>query len=326
MIISRTPFRISFFGGGTDYPLFFREHGGATLSATIDKYCYILLHPIDPCFGYKYKAGYARIEAVDVVGQFQHPLIRETLSHMGVSESTEIDHIADLPARTGLGSSSSFTVGLLNALYAARRKQPGPGRLAEQAIHIERELVKDPGGHQDQYAAAFGGLNRIDYLADSAQVTPLSIPADDLAKLESHLLLLYLGSTRSSNSILANQDRRTGDNTPALCRIKEMVDEAEALLRSSQDLRGFGRLLDEGWKLKRSLCSQISNSTIDDAYDAAKDEGAFGGKVLGAGGGGFLMVVANPEDHARIIQRLAPLNEVPVKFSSGGTVIIFQQT
>lgn len=323
MIIAQTPFRISFFGGGTDYPGFFQTHGGCTLSTTVNQYAYILTHPVSECFGYKLKASYAQTETVETLEQIQHPLIRETLRHLGLHTGVEVDHVADLPGRTGLGASSSFTLGLLNALHTMRGETPSRDQLAREAIHIERTLVGDPGGWQDQYAAAFGGLNRIDYTADGVRVTPLQLAAGRMEALESHLIVFYLGMVRSSNPILKEQEKRTGNNTAALLRLKDMTAQAQQILQSAADLRDFGALLDDAWRLKQTLAPDISNNTIDAAYETARQAGALGGKILGAGGGGFLLVFAEPRFHPQIIARLDQLHRVPLRFETGGARILY---
>lgn len=323
MIISRTPFRISFFGGGTDYPGFYNEHGGCTLSTSINQYCYVLIHPISHCFKYNFKASYAKTETTDKVSEFRHPLIRETLLYMEITDGLEVDHVSDLPGRTGLGSSSSFTVALLNALYCIKGEKASALKLADTAIHIERDLVGDPGGHQDQFAAAFGGLNRIDYTRNNIQVAKLNLSNGRLEDLQNHLMLFYLGLARSSNPILKDQEQRTDKNLQALLAMKEIADQACNILTSDQDLKAFGKLLNETWKLKKSLSARISNPTVDQAYSAALKAGAWGGKLLGAGGGGFLMFLAEPGNHPKIVKALSELHQVPVAFESVGATILY---
>jgi len=323
MIISRTPFRISFLGGGTDFPGFFNEHGGCTLSTSINQYCYILLHPTNPCLGYTYKASYAEMEQVQELAQLRHPLIRETLRHLTVSDGLEIDHVADLPGRTGLGSSSSFTVGLLLALHRMRSQPASREQLAQEAIHIERTLVGDPGGHQDQYAAAFGGLNRIDYAADSIAVTPLALAPDRRRELASHMLMFYMGRARSSAPILKDQQKRLDTNVPGLLRMKALVNDAQQTLVSGRDMREMGELLHAAWQIKKTFTSKISNTRIDEAYAAARRTGAWGGKLLGAGGGGFLMLLAPPDAHAKIETELADLDPIQIGLDETGATILY---
>ncbi|MEI7437907.1 MAG: kinase [bacterium] len=325
MIISRTPFRVSFFGGGTDYPEFYREHGGAVLCSTIDQYCYLSIHAISQFFQYRFRASYAKTELVQDPREFKHPLIRECLLHLDMRETLEIAHVSDLPARTGLGTSSSFTVGLLHALHALRGDRVTGEDLAREAILIERERVGDAGGHQDQYAAAYGGFIRIDF-ADhhGAIVRHLPISAMRIRELESYLMLFYLGHEKSADGVVSEQRKRTAQNITALLEMAQMVNVAESILISGSDLKEFGRLLHESWQLKKSLSSGISNSAIDRAYAAARAVGAVGGKLLGGGGRGFLLVFAAPEHHGAIRERLAKLREVSLTFSSHGSEIIFR--
>lgn len=325
MIISRTPFRISFFGGGTDFPSFFRQNGGAVLGGTIDKYCYLSVHRLTPFFKHRFRASYSRTETVLAPGEFQHPLIRETLLLLNQQEGIEISHVADLPGQTGLGSSSAFTVGLLHSLLALRRQSATPEQLARQAIQIERERVGDLGGWQDQYAVAHGGFRRIDFSPDgSVQVRNVNAAPERLRELERCLLLFYMGTESSAEQILREQEKRTGQNEPALRAMRQMVDQAERILTSGSPLSEFGDLLHDSWCLKRSLSSGVSNSQIDQAYDAARTAGAHGGKLLGAGGRGFICLQAEPERQAAVREALAGLQEVSFRFSAEGSRIIFR--
>jgi len=325
MIISQTPFRISFFGGGSDFPEFYQEHGGSTLLTTIDQYCYVTIHRLAPFFKYGFKASYARTETVMSPGEFEHPLIRECLVHLDVKNGMEISHVADLPGRTGLGSSSSFTVGLLNALHASRRERVTPEDLAREAIHIERTRVGDPGGHQDQYAAAYGGVMRLIFHPDgSVAVHRLPLTSARIKALESCLMLFFMGTEQSSNAILAEQKKRTPQNVGVLKKMMEIVQTAEVLLSSNQPIEGFGHLLHESWQLKKTLSNGISNRDIDATYETACRAGALGGKLLGAGGRGFLLLFALPDAQAAIRKRLAHFKEVPFAFSSVGSAIIFK--
>lgn len=323
MIISRTPFRCSFFGGATDYPEYFNRHGGATLSATIDKYCYLSVHRLTPFFKHRFRASYRETEFVMQPAEFKHPLIRECLLLLNIQEGLEISHVADLPGRTGLGSSSSFTVGLLNALHAIRKEHPSKEQLASEAITVERTRVGDTGGWQDQYAAAYGGLMRVDYRADGIHVSHPDIPFDHIQQLQDRLLMFYLGVEAAGERIAADQRKRIEHNTVALTRMKTMVDEAEDLLRNGQDLDFFGDLLNEAWQIKRGLSSGISNIEIDKAYETARSAGARGGKLLGAGGRGFLLTFVPPNAQAAVRNALHPLPEVSFSFSYNGSQIIF---
>lgn len=324
MIISRTPFRVSFFGGGTDFPEFYREHGGATLLTTINKYCYLSVHRLSPFFKHRYRASYSRTESVLDPKEFVHPLIRECLLYVNPPGGLEISHVADLPGRTGLGTSSSFTVGLLNALHTFAGHRTTPEDLAREAILIERERVGDAGGHQDQYAAAYGGLLRLDFAApQNVTVKRLALGAERVRELERRLLLFYTGVESSAEAILSEQRQRVKANTQVLLEMLGMVDEAEVLLMRG-DLDRFGDLLHESWQRKKSLSNGISNRQVDEAYDAARRAGARGGKLLGAGGRGFLLLYAPPEAQARITDALRPLQNVPFEFSQEGSRIIFQ--
>lgn len=325
MIISRTPFRVSFFGGGTDYPEFYEEHGGSVLLTTIDKYCYISLHALSPFFKHRFRASYAKTESVIEPSEFQHPLIRETLLHLNVKQGLEISHVADLPGRTGLGSSSSFTVGLLHALHAFQNEKVTAEDLAREAITIERERIGDAGGHQDQYAAAYGGFIRLDFTSSpTVTIRRLPVGEERLAEFEQHLMLFYTGLEQSAEAILTEQRKRTRSNVTSLLKMKDMVGIAESILMGRASLQDFGQLLHEAWVFKKGLSTGISNTTIDQAYESARHAGAWGGKLLGAGGRGFLLVVAPPESQPGIRQALTSLQEVRFTCTPSGSEIIFR--
>lgn len=325
MIISRTPFRISFFGGGTDFPDFYEPYGGATLLTSIDKYCYQSIHRLSPFFKHRFRASYSKTELVQTPAEFTHPLIRECLLHLGIETPLEITHIADLPGRTGLGSSSSFTVGLLNVLHTFLGRQAGAEQLAREAIHIERERVRDAGGHQDQYAAAYGGLLRVDFGAGrNIRIKGLALSPERRQAFESHLLLFYLGVEASAEAILQEQCRRTTLNVPALREMLALVDHAERVLCGADPLNAFGDLLHESWVRKKGLATGISNTDVDQAYAAGRAAGARGGKLLGAGGRGFLLLCADPAAHPRVREALRHLQEVRFAFGTEGSRIIFQ--
>lgn len=325
MIISRTPFRISFFGGGTDFPEFYSRHGGATLLTTVNKYCYLSIHALSPFFQHRFRASYARTEAVLDPKEFQHPLIRECVLHLKTRQGLEISHVSDLPGRTGLGTSSSFTVGLLNALHTMAGDRVTAEDLAREAIIVERRRVGDAGGHQDQYAAAYGGLLRIDFGRDGrVNIKRIAVTSERIRELESHLLMFYTGVEQSAESILNEQRKRTRQNEQCLLEMCGLVDKAESILTGGGDLLRFGRLLHQSWELKKTLSSGISNSQIDEAYNAARKAGAIGGKMLGAGGRGFLLVFAESKKHAAIRRKLHSLREVDFKLSQEGSRIIFQ--
>lgn len=324
MIISRTPFRVSFFGGGTDFPEFYNEHGGATLSTTINQYCYLTIHRLAPFFKHHYKVSYANTESVLKVQEIKHPLVRECLLLLNIGDSLEISHVADMPGRTGLGSSSSFTVGLLNALHAFRGDRVTPETLAREAIKIERERVGDPGGHQDQYAAAYGGFIRLDYSKnDYVSVKKIPLTVERQSEIQNHLLMFYTGMEQSADHILAEQRKRVRTNVSSLKEMLQFVDEAEKILIGAKDLKEFGLLLHQSWVRKKGLSPGISNDLVDQAYQAALDSGALGGKLLGAGGRGFLLLFAPAERHALIREKLGKLQEVRVAFSADGSRIIF---
>lgn len=326
MIISRTPFRISFFGGGTDYPVWYRENGGAVLGTTIDKYCHISCRYLPPFFEHKHRIVYSRIENVKDVSQIEHPAVRGVLQFMEIEDGLEIHHDGDLPARTGLGSSSSFTVGLLHALHALKGVMPTKKRLASEAIHIERDVLKEHVGSQDQVLTAIGGFNKINFAGeDDFHITPITISRNRLQNLHEHLLLYFTGFSRFASEIAKKQIENTSKKKHELSTMQQMVDEAIAILNSNNSITKFGKILHESWKLKRSLTDKISTSQIDDIYKTARDAGAIGGKLLGAGGGGFMLLFARPEDHPGIERRLNNLLHVPFNFETQGTqIVVFQ--
>ncbi len=325
MIISRTPFRISFFGGGTDYPVWYKEHGGAVLATSIDKYCYINLRHLPPFFDYNYRLVYSKSEQIQEISEIQHPSIRETLKFMDIDRGIEIHHDADLPARSGLGSSSSFTVGLLNAMYAIKGKMVTKRQLALDAIHVEQDLINENVGSQDQTSAAFGGFNKIEFGGEQKiQVQPITIGAKKTQNLQDHLMLFFTGFSRIASEIAGEQIKKTPDKTAELNRMLEMVDEAIGILNSSDsDIADFGRLLHESWMIKRSLTDKISTSQVDKIYETAMQAGALGGKLLGAGGGGFILFFVEPEFQPMVKERLKNLLYVPFKFDTLGSQIIY---
>ena len=326
MIISRTPFRISFFGGGTDYPAWFRENGGAVLATSIDKYCYITCRYLPPFFDYNSRILYSKVEMVKDNRDIEHAAVREILRHLDIPQGVEIHHDGDLPARTGLGSSSSFVVGLLHAMHALRHQMPDKMALAREAILIERDVLKENVGCQDQVISAMGGFQRIDFdRDDSFHVSPVTVGRERIAELHGHLLLYFTGFSRIASVIVQEQLRRIGETKPQLTRMRAMVDEAVGLLTRGGDLADFGRLLDEGWSLKRTLSSKISNPLIDEMYAKAKSLGALGGKLLGAGGGGFLLLYAKPERQPAIKEAFKDYLRVPFSFEDEGSRIILYQ-
>ncbi len=326
MIISRTPFRISFFGGGTDYPGYFKNHPGAVLATTIDKYCYITVRQLPPFFDHKHRIVYSKMERVTGTDEIEHPSVRECLKFMNVTHGVEIHHDSDLPARSGLGSSSSFTVGLLKALYAMQGKIVDSAALFRSAIHVEQDIIHENVGCQDQATAAFGGFNHITFSPQKlADVHPVIAKPKRLEDLCNHLLLFFTGVSRNAHEVAAEQIQNIPRKTNELQDMYRMVGEALKIVGSDGDLLDFGRLLHEAWTLKKSLSSKISSSSIDDVYKLARKSGAVGGKLLGAGGGGFFLVFAKPEDHTKIRFALGHLLYVPFRFESTGSQIIFYQ-
>jgi D-glycero-alpha-D-manno-heptose-7-phosphate kinase len=324
VIISRTPFRVSFFGGGTDYPAWYNKHGGSVLATTIDKYCYLTCRFLPPFFDHKIRVVYSKIENCHSVDQIEHPSARAVLRFMNFNRGIEIHHDGDLPARSGMGSSSSFTVGLLHALYALKGTMPTKRQLALEGIHIEQELLKEIVGSQDQVSAAYGGFNHIQFLSNGEiSVTPVTISTDRLKELNSHLILLYTGIKRTASTIAQTYVNNIDDRKRQLRIMKDLVDESISVLNSKQDVIAFGELLHEAWQAKKDLSSDVTNSEVDGLYQEAKTAGAVGGKLMGAGGGGFMLLFAHPSQHKKIRERLGKLLFVPFKFEFSGSQIIF---
>lgn len=326
MIISRTPYRVSFFGGGTDYPAWYREHGGAVLATTIDKYCYISLRDLPPFFDHRYRVVYSMVENVQTIEEIKHPAVREVLAWLNVNRGVEIHHDGDLPARSGVGSSSAFTVGLLSAVHALEGRHTAKETLAKEAIHVEQCLLREAVGIQDQVAAAFGGFNHVTIRPDGTfLVDPLIVSRHRLEELQDHLLLLFTGISRTAAEVAQTLLDNVGNRVSELRTIQQMVDRGVAILASDEDLGEFGRLLHESWQLKRQLSSRVSNADIDDLYQTARRAGAIGGKLLGAGGGGFMLLFVRPEDKARVAEAVGSLIKVPFKFeASGARVVLYQ--
>lgn len=324
MIISRTPFRISFFGGGTDYPAWYLEHPGATLATAIQNYCYITCRWLPPFFEHTSRIVWSRIELVKHPQEIQHPVVREALQYLDIRQGIEMHHDGDLPARTGLGSSSSFAVGLLHALYGLKGVMPSKMQLARDAIHVEQERLKENVGSQDQVSVTFGGFNRIDFKRDgNILVSPVLLAQERMLELERHLMLVYTGLSRTASDIAAEQIRATHQKKTELLAILQLVDEAIRVLQNGEDLMAFGRLLDEAWRLKRSLTDKISTPLVDQIYETALRAGAIGGKLLGAGGGGFLLLFVPPDGQASVRAALKDCLNVPVHFDNTGSRIIF---
>jgi D-glycero-alpha-D-manno-heptose-7-phosphate kinase len=327
IVITRTPVRISFLGGGTDYREFFAQHGGgAVLATAIDKFSYITVSSLLDYFDYKLRVTYRKTELANAIDAIEHPSVRECMRFLRAPLPIEIHYMGDLPARTGLGSSSSFTVGLLHALHAYRGEEVGPQQLAHEACTVEHEWIKERVGYQDQYMAAFGGLRHVQFRSDhDIHVAPVPLPPARLQEFRDHLLIFYTGLTRLAHEVLKEQIAKTtaGDNTAALFEMRTLVDEGVRVLSGSAPISAFGALMHRAWELKQSLSSAISNPAITAAYGAARRAGAVGGKLLGAGGGGFLLFVAPPDAHAGIRAALHELKELPFAFEHGGSQVIF---
>ena len=321
MIITQTPFRMSFFGGGTDFPGFYREHGGAVLSTTFDKYCYVNVRHLPRFFDYTTELSYAKTERVTDVESIEHPAIREAMKMLDMHE-IRLTYEADLPARSGLGTSSSFAVGMLNAFYALKGKYADKRKLADDAIYLERVLCKESGGIQDQIAASFGGFNKISFNADGYTVSPVIISPERKLRLNDNLMLFFTGFSRFSSDTQVEAEKSLKSKEAQLLEMLQLVDEAEQVLTSKTDLTEFGKLLDYTWKLKRGITSKVSTDSIDAIYDKAIKAGATGGKLLGAGGGGFLLFYVEADKQKNVHEALEDLLYVPFEFETAGTQVI----
>ncbi len=327
MIISRTPLRISFFGGGTDYPDYFGNHGGQALSTTIQKYTYITVKQVDPILNFNYRVSYSILESCKELAEIKHPSVRECIRFLQIPYGIEVHIATDLPARTGLGSSSSFTVGFLRSLYALLNKEVSKEQLASEAVHVEQQMIRERVGVQDQYAAAYGGLNHYQFHKDGKiDVHPVQISPDRLNELEKHLMLFYTGVARTAHEILGEQLEKTkkGDNDGELKKIHQTVTDAVNVLTSNGDIREFGKLLHATWESKRKLSSAVTNSDLDKMYESARKAGAIGGKLLGAGGGGFFLFFVEKQNQDEVRNALKGYFEVEVKFESDGSRIIYK--
>lgn len=322
MLIVRTPMRVSFFGGGTDYPSYFTENGGSVISTTINKYCYVTLRRLPPIFTYENQLSYSKIEYFNTPSELRHPLVRAALEYLPTNR-IQINYDADLPACAGLGSSSAFAVGLLQGLHALREEYPDRMTLAKEAIYLERDVCREAGGVQDQLAVAFGGLKRYDFSAEGYAVREIEISANARQTLFENLLLIFTGFTRFAGVVSAEQAYRVYENTAALREMQTLVDTAEALLCAG-DTEAFGRLLDQTWQLKRTLSGQISTDAIDEIYRQARACGALGGKLLGAGGGGFLLLYVPREKQDALKRQMQGFRFVPFAPEDSGTQIIYQ--
>jgi D-glycero-alpha-D-manno-heptose-7-phosphate kinase len=324
MIICRTPFRVSFFGGGTDYPSWYRTHGGAVLAATIDKYCYLSCRYLPPFFEHRFRVVYSKIEDCLTRDEIEHPAVRAVLNYLGLTRGVEIHHDGDLPARSGMGSSSAFTVGLLHALHALKGEMISRRQLAVEAIHIEQEVLRETVGCQDQILAAYGGFCHIVFLPDGTfTVRPVTLPCARLQELNDHLMLFYTGIRRTASVIAESYMNDVEERRRQLRIMKDLVEEGLTALGGGGSLLAFGELLHEAWVAKRSLGPMVSNPYVDELYAEARAAGAIGGKLTGAGGGGFLLLFVPPGARAAVRQRLGRLIHVPFGVASVGSQIVF---
>ena len=327
MIISKTPFRMSLFGGGTDYPDWYRIHGGAVIGTTIDKYCYLSVRHLPPFFEHKHRVVWSNIELINEIADIRHPAVRTILEEMAFEDGMEITYNADLPARSGLGSSSSFSVGLLNALHALKGRMISKQDLAREAIRIEQEVMGEAVGSQDQIWAAFGGLNRIEFHRDGGfDVSPLILSSENRHALQSSLMLFFTGFSRYASEIAQKQIDNFGHKKQELQTLGQCTDDATSILQGTGELvTNLGRLMHEAWELKRDLADGVTTPEVDDIYEAGRKAGALGGKLLGAGGGGFMVFVVKPEDQVKVKERLKNLIHVFFEFdSSGSKIAVFE--
>jgi D-glycero-alpha-D-manno-heptose-7-phosphate kinase len=324
MIISRTPFRLSLFGGGTDYPAWYLRHGGAVLATTIDKYCWISCRYLPPFFEHRHRIAYSQIEMPNTVDEIRHPAVREVLKFLEINQGIAIQHDGDLPARSGMGSSSAFTVGLLNALHGLSGHMPTKHQLATEGIHIEQERLREAVGSQDQVLAAYGGLSHVVFHPNGEiTVRPVTAPPRRIQELHAHLMLFYTGIRRTASKVAKTYIDDIDQHKWQLRVMERMVGEGLDILCGSGDLAALGELLHEAWQSKRSLSASVSNPTVDAFYERARDAGAIGAKITGAGGGGFLLVFAPPSRHEDVRAALYDLLHVPFKFESHGSQIVF---
>lgn len=326
MVIARTPFRVSFLGGGTDYPGWYRKHGGAVLATTIDKYCYITCRYLPPFHEHRISIAYSKTEHCNAVDEIKHPAVREVLRYLKMTSGIEIHTDADLPGRSGMGSSSAFTVGLLHAVHALQGRIMGKHSLATESIHLEQEILKEAVGSQDQVSAAYGGLNHVVFHPNGEiSVQPVTITPQRISEFNSHLMMFYTGIRRTAASVAGTFVGDIEDRKRQLRIMKDLVAEGLAILNRTTELTGFGDLLHEAWLAKRSLSSSVSNKDVDSLYERARGAGAIGGKLTGAGGGGFLLLFAKPEKHEAIRAELSELIHVPFKFDFTGSQIIYYE-
>lgn len=323
MILSRTPYRISFFGGGTDYPEYYMEHGGKTLGVAIDKYSYLNVRKLPPFFDYKHRIVYSNQENVNTIDEIIHPSVRETLRYMNINNGISIHHDGDIPARSGMGSSSAFTVGLINSINALNGNMSSKLELTEQSIHIEQNLIKENVGSQDQTFAAYGGLNVINFLQNGKiSVNPIIMQQKRMLDFQDNIMLFFSGISRTASDVVAEQINKTSINIPNLNRMKDLVNEAHDILISNRNLNEFGELLNCTWELKKSLSSKVTNAQIDNMYIRALKAGAIGGKLLGAGGGGFMAFYVEKEKQEDVKMALHDYLHIPFNFDFDGSKIV----
>lgn len=324
MIITRTPYRISFFGGGTDYPAWYRVHGGSVLGTTINKYCYISCRYLPPFFEHRIRLVYSKTESCQSVEEIKHPAAREILRYAKIDRGVEIHHDGDLPARSGIGSSSAFTVGLLHGAYALKGQIPSKKQLAAESIFIEQELLKEAVGSQDQVLAAHGGFNQVIFSPNcEISVRPMTLDRECVNELNSHLMLFYTGIKRTASTIAQSYVQNLNSKEREMRLIGDLVNEAIAVLTKGGDICRFGTLLHEAWQAKRNLSPRVSNPEIEEMYRLAISRAAIGGKLIGAGGGGFMLLFVRPRDMNKLRELFGKLIYVPFKFERSGSEIIF---
>lgn len=323
MIISRTPYRISLFGGGTDFPAWYHRHGGSVVAAAINKYCYLSVRYLPPFFEHKHRIVWSKIELCSDVSEIEHPSVRAVLKYIGVDRGVEIHHVGDLPARSGIGSSSSFTVGLLKAVYGLRGKMVSKHDLALEAIHLEQSVMKENVGSQDQVSAAYGGLNHINFHQNGeVSVVPLTIPNTRMRQLEDHLMLFYTGVARTSSEVQQQFVEKMDQKKRQLRILNDLTSEAIEILNGNRDIKELGLLLEEAWDAKKGFSNKVSNSLVDNLHAEAIEAGAISGKITGAGGGGFLLLFVPPEKHSDVRNALHRFIHVPFRFDFAGSQIM----
>ncbi len=324
MIVSRTPYRLSLFGGGTDFPAWYHRHGGSVIATTIDKYCYLICRYLPPFFEHKYRIVWSKIELCKKLEEIEHPAVRAVLEHLEIDRGVEITTVGDLPARSGMGTSSAFTVGLLNACYGMKGRMISKHDLAMEAVHIEQNILKESVGSQDQVSAAYGGFNRIDFHTNGEiNVTPITLSRSRINELNSHLMLFYTGIKRTSSLVQEKFVQDMNAKKRQLRIMRDLVDESIAILNSNQSITQFGDLLYEAWDVKRTFSAAVSNPDVDSMHRLAMEAGAMGGKITGAGGGGFMLLFVPPEKQGAVRDALKDYVHVPFNFDFSGSQIVY---